>query len=400
MLVADSHEFIETYRGARDLRLGMEIVRMRDDVRFLSFGPDILSPYDQAIRGVSRLADIELPELPDRMELRTLPGRVVQFARREAGGKFVLMRGYGRALAGARPDVILENPYTWLTPRNYTTHRVAKRLGVPVIYYDPGDDIPVSAKQTALAVFERPVVNDAYAIVTFNGAGRRRFITKYGYPAERIHVIPKPVDVAEWRPAVDRADVLAGFGVPADAFVVTYVGRLARLKGSRVLADVARRALDDPALADWRFLFVGSTLDQAENEADYAIPNAHITGMLPNEEVPRILAASDVVVFPDVTHPGGFWTSIAETMAAGRPLVMGAPANQDFVPMIDGETGILVEPGSAEATLERLKELCSRPGLRARLADAVGKYATENMDYPKVASAYLELLDEAVEDRA
>lgn len=400
MLIADSHEFIEVYRGARDLRLGMELVRLRGDVRFVSFAPDVLSPSDVAVTGAKRLADVALPPLPEGMELRTLPGRVVRFARKEAGGKFSLMAGYGRALAAARPDAVIESVYSWLTPRSYTTHRVARRLGVPLVYYDPGDDVALTAPQRLMAPFERGVVRDVDAIVTYNAAGRRRFASKYGYPADRIRVIPKPVDVAEWRPPVSLEQARASLGLPPEAFIVAYTGRLARVKGSRTLAEVARRAAADPALAHWRFLFVGDTLDSAEDARDYAMPNTRLTGMIPNAEVPAVLAAADVVAFPDVAHPGGFWTSIAETMAAAKPIVLGAPPDQDFVPVADGESALLVPPADDEALLAALRRLEAEPALRARLAGNVGRFAEERMDYPRVAASWLTLLDDAVAQRA
>lgn len=396
MLIADSHEFIELYRGARDLQIGMEMVRLRDDLRFVSFAPEILSPSDSALTGARSLSEVELPALPERMELRLLPARTVRFARREAGGKLSLMRGYGRALAEVRPDAIIESVYTWLTPRSYTTMRVAQRLRVPVIYYDPGDDVPVSGLQRLALGFERPVLRKAARIITFNGIGRRRFMSKYGYPEERIRVIPKPVEVALWHPRVDVAEVRGRLGIPAGAFVIAYVGRLAELKGSRALADVARIASTEPSMAHWRMLFVGSALDSAEDEADYRLPNTVVTGMLPNEEVPAVLAAADVVVFPDVAHRGGFWTSIAEAMAAGKPIVLGAEADQESVPLRDGETALFARPGDSASLLDAFRRLEADAGLRERLGGAVWRYASENMDFARVAEAWLAVVEEAI----
>jgi glycosyltransferase involved in cell wall biosynthesis len=397
MLIADSHEFIELWRGNRDWRMGLEFVKAREDVRYVSFAPDVLSPPDRALHpGKTRLAEVGLPDLPDRAEIRTLPGRVVKFARKEVGGKFGLMRGYGRALERLQPDVVIENPYVWLTPRSYTTHRMAKRLGIPFVYYDPGDDVVVTRQQRLVLPLERPVVNDAFAIVSFNGAGRRRFVGKYGYPAERVRVIPKPVDVARWRPAINRAEAKTALGLPPDAFVVAYIGRLTLMKGSGALAEVAARAAADPATADWRFLFAGGALDSLDDAARYDLPNTLVTGMLPNEELPPVIAAADVVAFPDISRPGGFWSSVAETMAAGKPIVMGARADQDFVPVEDGRTALLVAPSDPDALLAALRRLRSEPALREHLGEAVGRFAAERMDYPCVAKAWLELLDEAV----
>lgn len=397
MLIADSHEFIELYRGARDLRMGMELVRLRDDIRFVSFAPDVLSPADRSIRGVRTLAEAGIPALPERMELVTLPSVPVLFRRKDVGGIFSLMRGYGRALQRLRPDVIIENPYVWLTPRNYTTHRVARRLGVPVIWYDPGDDAPITPQQRLMLPFERPVVRDVHAIVTFNGAGKRRFMTKYGYPGERIHVIPKPVDVAEWRPPLDPAEVRAGLGIPAGAFVVGFSGRLTRIKAPRRLLEAARRALDDPAMAGVVFLFIGGAFGTStEDESEYRLPNTVVTGMRPNDELPRLLAAVDVMAFPDVSQPGGFSTSIAEAMAAGLPMILGAGAGQDFVPVVDGESAVIIEPSDADALYAAIRALKDEPARRLAMGEAVGRYARERMDYRRVAEAYLALFEAAI----
>jgi glycosyltransferase involved in cell wall biosynthesis len=198
MLVADSHEFIELYRGDKDLRLGQEMVRLDQGLRYVSFAPSSVSPVERTLIGKNRLTPSDLPALPDRMEVRLLPSVAITFARKEVGGVLSVMPGYGRALRALKPDVIVENPYTWLTPRSYQTDSAARRLGVPVVYYDPGDDVPLTFKQRVFQPFERPVVNRAAAIITYNDVGRRRFIDKYDYPTERIHVIPKPIDVSRW----------------------------------------------------------------------------------------------------------------------------------------------------------------------------------------------------------
>ena len=396
MLISDSHEFIELYRGDKDVRIGSEMVRLRDDVRFVSFAPDRLSPTDRARFDREYMHEVGLPEMPERMEVRLLPSLSIRFSRKETGGILSIMPGLGRAIRKLGPDVIFENPFSWLTPRSYQTYMASRALRVPIVYYDPGDDIPISVKHRIMAIWERGIVNHASAIITYNEAGSLRFQRKYGYPVERIHVIPKPVDVRGCRFEGDVSDLRSSFGAGPDTLVVGYLGRLARYKGSAYLLDVARNMGADASVAGRvRFVFVGSALSSDESDDDYRLPNTCVTGMVPHADVARHLAACDVVVLPDLTSPGGFSTAIAEAMAAARCLVVGTGERTEFLPLVDGETALLVEPRSPVAIEAALRRLLDDPELRAGLATAVGEYADREMDYPIVAGRYLEILEAA-----
>jgi len=397
MLIADSHEFIELYRGDKDLRMGAEIVAIRDDIRFVSFAPDRPSPNDRDRFGIRRTHEGPIPALPDRMELRLLPSVAVRFRRKESGGIAALMPTIGREMRRLRPDVILENPFSWLTPRSYQTHAAAQALGVPMIYYDPGDDIRRSRKQDMLVPFERRIINDAACIITFNEAGKGRFVGKYGYPAERIRVIPKPVDVAAARYTGDVTECRRQAGADSpDTLVVGYVGRLTRAKGSAVLLDVARRAAETTELAGARFLFIGGALSSEQTDDEYRMPNTAVTGMVAHDDVAKFIACCDVIVFPDITRPGGFPTAVAEAMAAGKPLVLGIGAHTDYLPMTNGVDALLIDPSSPEAITEALLRLVRSPRLRHSLGDAVGAFAARRMDYPIVAREYLTIIEELV----
>ncbi|MBU4556724.1 MAG: glycosyltransferase family 4 protein [Actinobacteria bacterium] len=397
VLIADSHEFIELYRGDKDVRIGMEMVRLRDDVRFVSFAPDRLSPIDKARFDREYMHEVGLPEMPERMEVRLLPSLSLRFSRKESGGIVSVMPSLGRSIRGLRPDIIFENPFSWLTPRSYQTYRASRALGVPVVYYDPGDDIPISRKHRIMATWERRVVNHASAIITYNEAGSLRFQRKYGYPAERIHVIPKPVDVQGCRWGGDVSELRSSFGAGPDTLVVGYLGRLARYKGSAYLLDVARSMGADPRVAGRvRFVFVGSALSSEESDDDYRLPNTFVTGMVPHGDVARHLAACDVVVLPDLTSPGGFSTAVAEAMAAARCLIVGTGDRTEFLPLVDGSTALLVESRSPEAIEAALRRVLDDPELRDGLAKAVGDYADREMDYPVVVGRYLEILEGAL----
>ena len=399
MIIADSHEFIELYRGDKDLRMGIEILKLREDVKFVSFAPDRPSPTDASRFGITRTVDGPIPELPARFRLELMPSAVLRFAKKESGGIMSLMPGYGKALCRLRPDVVFESPFSWLTPRSYQTDRAARAMRVPVVYYDPGDDIPISRKQALLALAEAPVVKRTSRIITYNEAGRDRFVRKYGYPAEKIHVIPKPVDVRRMRPHIDPGAVRQELGVPLDAVVVAYLGRLAAYKGSAALLDVARRALEN---RDRRahFLFIGGTLSSSQDSAMYNLPNTTVTGMVANSEVPRVLRAVDVLVFPDVAHPGAFPTAVAEAMAAGKAIIAGVQPGGRHVPLVHQTNALIVDPGCSSQLLAAVEKIVQDDSLRISLGLAVGQYAESEMDYPVQAARYVELAEAVIAEAA
>jgi glycosyltransferase involved in cell wall biosynthesis len=252
--------------------------------------------------------------------------------------------------------------------------------------------------QRLLLPLERPVVNRAAAIITYNAVGRNRFITKYGYPADRISIIPKPIDVPRWRRPELRDEARASLGISPDTFVVAYSGRLTRFRGSTALAAAARMANADARFNDVMFLFIGGTMSSDVDVAEYRGPNTIVTGMIPNDEMPAMLAATDAMVFPDLTTKAGFTTALAEAMAAALPIIVGANAEQGSVPLEDGVDALFCESGSAASILDAVSRLKAEPALARSLGDGAGRLASDTMDYPRVASAYLDILERVVAD--
>jgi glycosyltransferase involved in cell wall biosynthesis len=396
MRIVDSHEFLELYRGDKDLRMAVELTRADPTVSVVSLGPEALSPVDAARFGAKTMSELPLPPVPERVDVQLLPSRAVRFSRKESGGIMAVVPGFYGAVVRARPDVIFENPYSWLTPRSYATYLASLRTGAPVVYYDPGDDIPISRTHRIMAVWEKPVVRHASAIITYTEAGRTRFISKYGYPERQIHVIPKPIDVARWSTFPGASAIRRELGADAETLVVGYVGRLARYKGSDVLLRVATAAQDDPTLTNVLFVFVGGALASEEGDDAYRGPNRVVTGMVDNARMPDYLGALDVVVFPDITHPGGFPTALAEAMASGRAIVAGIGDRRDFLPLTDGVDALIVPPSDDAAILHAVQRLAADRELRTSMARAAGAYAASQMDYPVQAARYLEIARDAI----
>lgn len=144
--------------------------------------------------------------------------------------------------------------------------------------------------------------------------GVRRFSVESGrLDPERLVVIPNGVDPGPF----DRAVPVnrAGLGVPPDAFLTLYIGRLDPQKGLDVLLGAAAKVAE--ARPDWHLALVG---DGPEREAlDLQIEanptlkkRTHRLGR--RDDVPGLLGASHLLVLPSLWE--GMPNVVLEAMAA------------------------------------------------------------------------------------
>jgi glycosyltransferase involved in cell wall biosynthesis len=120
----------------------------------------------------------------------------------------------------------------------------------------------------------------------------------------------------------------------------------------------------------------GMTMPLVKRNIDkYAIKeNCVLTGLIPQEEGPMYLAASDVLVAshkpnPDGTPFFGSPTKLFEYMAMGKGIV-ASNLNQIGEVLKHDQTAWLVKPGDVEALIEGMKVLIDDTEKRKRLGRA------------------------------
>jgi glycosyltransferase involved in cell wall biosynthesis len=140
------------------------------------------------------------------------------------------------------------------------------------------------------------------------------------------------------------------------------VGRLADGKGFDVLLAAAESLRDGDASVC--LVGEGPLYDdlRAEIETRGLEDTVFLLGY--RADVPRVLAASDVLVLP--SYREGTPRVITEAMASGLPVVA---TNIAGIPeqVSDGESGYLIPTGDPDALAARLAELLADPALRERM---------------------------------
>jgi glycogen(starch) synthase len=250
--------------------------------------------------------------------------------------------------------------------------------------------------RTAVGLRNR-LLRDADAFVSMSAAIRDEFLAA-GVPPEKVVHLPHGVDTARFTPASagERASLRSRFGLPADALVIAYTGRLLRGKGLEDLLEAFAGLL--ASHPDARLLIVGSgdgqslSVEEALRERA-ARPDlagrVSFTGRL--EHVEQALRAADVFAFPSVFEALGL--SLVEAAACGLPAV-GARTGGIPDVIAEGRSGLLFAPGDVSGLRAALVELAADPGRRAALGAEARRIACARFDAEAALVRYRALLTE------
>lgn len=196
------------------------------------------------------------------------------------------------------------------------------------------------------------------------------YLLSIGIPSARLARIYKGHDVA-WYGRSPPAD-LARFGIPPDAFVVGFAGNMRRVKGCDVLIRAAHLV---PGSLRAHFLLVGEARDRnvLKLAADDRVRDTvHLTGFMP--DAPSLIGACDVFVMPSIAREG-LPRAVIEAMAQEvPPIVTNVGGMPELV--VNGECGLVVEPGNPRVLADAICSMAERPGIR----EAMGKRARRRIE--------------------
>jgi len=171
-----------------------------------------------------------------------------------------------------------------------------------------------------------------------------------------------------------RQETRRVLGIPEEAFVVGWFGRMTAVKRTPDVVRAFRSLVD--AGVDGRLLLVG---DGPEREGLERL--AHELGVMRRclflgyqEEVGRYYDALDALVLPSGNE--GTPVSVIESLAAARPVVATRVGGTPDV-VRDGLDGFLVELGDVESIAGRLGELAADPVRRAQMGAAGKEHVRE-----------------------
>ncbi|MEO9324271.1 D-inositol-3-phosphate glycosyltransferase [Nocardioides sp. C4-1] len=265
----------------------------------------------------------------------------------------------------------------WGVPLVHSMHTMAKVKNAALAEGD-------TPEPAARVIGEEQVVEAADVLVANTDLEAKQLINLYDADPGRVEVVHPGVDLDVFRPT-DLAHARAGLGLPADAAVLLFAGRIQPLKAPDVLLRaVAELLARDPGLR--RRLVVpivggpsGSGLDRPTALAALATELGidDVVRFVPpvtQAELGRWYAAATLVAVPSYNE--SFGLVAVEAQACGTPVVAAAVGGLTTV-VRDGFSGLLVDGHDPAAWAAALGRVVGDPELRARLAAGALEHACD-----------------------
>ena len=205
-------------------------------------------------------------------------------------------------------------------------------------------------------------------VISVSEEARQYHMDISGTPAGQVTTIYNGIDLsafADLDHAAQRQAVRQELGIPFDANVLVTVAVLRPPKGIQFMVRALPKILD--AHPNTYYLIVGGGSHHAAllEEVDQAGVKERVIFAGMRQDVPRLLASSDVFILPTLTE--ALPTVLAEAMAAQLPVIASRVGGVPEM-ITDGQNGVLVEPGDVNALAKAAIQLLDQPELRARLA--------------------------------
>lgn len=259
--------------------------------------------------------------------------------------------------------------------------RAAGRCDVPMIVHTV-HGLPFHPYQPwwlnrLYVTLERRAARQTDAILCVADAMTRQALAEGVGEPEQYTTIYSGMETAPYLTRPAAADAFrASLRLPADAVLVTQVARLAELKGQEYLIAAAAKL---PERIHVCLVGDGALQGELIEQIDRAglTERFHLTGLLDPADIPAVMHASDIVAHCSLRE--GLARTLPQALLTATPVISFAVDGAPEV-VLDGETGVLLEPKDVDGLAEAIGRLADNPELRAQWGRAGRALVAERFD--------------------
>jgi glycosyltransferase involved in cell wall biosynthesis len=240
----------------------------------------------------------------------------------------------------------------------------------------------------------------AARVITGTEASRYDLIHAFGLDPDRIAVTPYGIH-SRYRQPVPTEAIAQERKRFNDDLLLLFPGAPLPRKNIAFILRVLAQAHPETVLGKARLLITGATEGEFPQLRDWiAQQGRHLQrrvtwlGRIPDEAMPAIYAAADVVVYPSLYE--GFGFPPLEAMAVGTPVVASTAS---CLPEVLGDAALLVDPMNDAALAQALEQLLCQAQLRAHLVQ-LGKLRSAQYSWERCAAQTLEIYQQVLKKPA
>jgi len=358
------------------------------------------------------------PDLPDVVELS--PGVRVRHlnigansATKEELPALIpnISEAFSKVLENEKYDVI--HSHYWISGK--VAMPVAKKFGIPLAHTM---HTMARVKNMNLAEGERPepmirvqgetqVVAAADALIANTDAEAASLVSLYEACPDNVSVVSPGVDLYTFTAGNGRKAAREAVGLPQDAHILAFVGRIQPHKGPEVLIRAVAEMLNhSPHLRPKLITIImggasGSGLGEVERLKDLVSwlnisDVVRFENPVPRAQIPQWYRAADLVCVPSYSE--SFGLVALEAQACGTPVVATAVGGLRTA-VADGISGVLVDGHDPRAWSSVLARLIQEPQRRVLLSMGAIEHAS-HFGWDATARGTLDIYDQVITDAA
>jgi D-inositol-3-phosphate glycosyltransferase len=287
----------------------------------------------------------------------------------------------------------------------------AKELGIPLVHTM---HTMARVKNLNLAEGETPepmirvqgetqVVAAANALVANTDAEAASLVSLYDACPDIVHVVSPGVDLYTFTPGVSRKESREFVGLPQEALVVSFVGRIQPHKGPEVLIRATSELVKHSPLLRHKLIvnIIGGASGANTEEVDRLKELATWLGIddvvrfsppVPRADLAQWYRAADLVVVPSYSE--SFGLVALEAQACGTPVVATAVGGLRTA-VADGISGVLVDGHDPKAWSSVIARLLQEPQRRVLLSMGAIEHAS-HFGWDATARGTLDIYDQVI----
>ena len=287
----------------------------------------------------------------------------------------------------------------------------AKELGIPLVHTM---HTMARVKNLNLAEGETPepmirvqgetqVVAAANALVANTDAEAASLVSLYDACPDIVHVVSPGVDLYTFTPGQGRSAARTIVGLPQEALVVSFVGRIQPHKGPEVLIRATSELVKHSPLLRHKLIVnvMGGASGANTEEVDRLKELATWLGIddvvrfsppVPRADLAQWYRAADLVVVPSYSE--SFGLVALEAQACGTPVVATAVGGLRTA-VADGISGVLVDGHDPKAWSSVIARLLQEPQRRVLLSMGAIEHAS-HFGWDATARGTLDIYDQVI----